>query len=513
MHESRSASIAMLIVALAALIVALATLIVAVTAVIAMLRLTDFVGGVGIQAAVPTPTLTDGLTPTLALTATPTPTPSPNVGISITCPAADGVLPYNAQGAASDPNRSWTYTLGGWIAPTDAVLPPNARLYVIYHRPNHPASPNDWTLAGSGTLFPDGGWMAQGWIGDTAYPPIDGEIIEAAVALMDPANAVDGAVRPNLGDFTAYSFSYPVRLPLKPFAQGDMTCSGPLPPETAASAPETAWQPTAFDAAAWQDLCWVSYGPTHQNPLTSPALIPSSDSILEDLRVLHAAGFDGLITYSAYGDLHTLAEQAGFQGVILGVNLVRMATDRINPQEVEVAIDAAESPIVWGYAIGNEGLHNETYTLDELRAFMQTVAQQTGRPVATNEDVRYYTPELLALGDWIFPGVHPYHVGYTDPAGAAAWTAQQYADLVALAGGRPVFFREVGLPSGGEPDLSPEGQAAYYQALAQTPVFFSYFEAFDQPWKDWSPVEPYWGLFDAQRSPKPVVEFVCPRPS
>ena len=37
-------------------------------------------------------------------------------------------------------------------------------------------------------------------------------------------------------------------------------------------------------------------------------------------------------------------------------------------------------------------------------------------------------------------------------------------------------------------------------------AMFSYFEAFDQPWKNTMPVEPYWGLFDKDRQPKDVTE-------
>ncbi len=37
-------------------------------------------------------------------------------------------------------------------------------------------------------------------------------------------------------------------------------------------------------------------------------------------------------------------------------------------------------------------------------------------------------------------------------------------------------------------------------------MLFAYFEAFDQSWKDHLPIEPHWGLFASDRTPKPVAK-------
>jgi exo-beta-1,3-glucanase (GH17 family) len=57
--------------------------------------------------------------------------------------------------------------------------------------------------------------------------------------------------------------------------------------------------------------------------------------------------------------------------------------------------------------------------------------------------------------------------------------------------------------------MSEANQVAYYRLLNDTPVVYVRFEAFDQPWKNWAPVEPYWGLFHSDRSPKQVVPYAC----
>ena len=58
---------------------------------------------------------------------------------------------------------------------------------------------------------------------------------------------------------------------------------------------------------------------------------------------------------------------------------------------------------------------------------------------------------------------------------------------------------------------------ALQRAFPPTPQrAFAWFAAFDAPWRaaDWHPVpgehpeETHWGLFDAQRRPKPVVEVI-----
>jgi hypothetical protein len=62
----------------------------------------------------------------------------------------------------------------------------------------------------------------------------------------------------------------------------------------------------------------------------------------------------------------------------------------------------------------------------------------------------------------------------------------------------------VGLPTAGDPAgrLSEANQKKYYFKLAKTDVKFVYFEAFDQPWKTHLPIEPHWGIFHADRTPK-----------
>ncbi len=260
-------------------------------------------------------------------------------------------------------------------------------------------------------------------------------------------------------------------------------------------------------------LCWAAYSPTHYNPNTGVS--PSAASIRQDLQTLLAAGFNGIVTYGADGVLGTLvpqiAQEVGFTGMIMGV------WDPTSSTELANAVAAKDYSVVVGYSVGNEGL-NVRYTLAQLEQAMQYLRDQTGKPVTTTEELGDYLPPnplsstLLSLGDWIFPNVHPYFAGILDPAQAVDWTVARYHDFQGLTT-RPVLFKEVGLPSDGDTNniLSEEGQAVYYRLLWNTDVPFVYFEAFDQYWKTALPVEPHWGIFRSDRTPKRALASICGR--
>lgn len=246
-------------------------------------------------------------------------------------------------------------------------------------------------------------------------------------------------------------------------------------------------------------IVWVAYSPPAADP--NEGIEASLDSIRDDLAVLHEAGFTGLVTYSSSGvlgrDLPVLAQSQGFEGLIMGI------WDPLNEEEVAAAEIAAEFSIVMGFCIGNEGLHKR-YEMSDLFEVIQNLRKTTGKPATTTEELEDYLDEdLLNLGDWIFPNVHPYFHSQLEPDMAVEWTQGAYDDFKRRTD-RFVIFKEVGLPTEGdlEGKLSEENQDKYYQELENTNVQFIYFEAFDQPWKTHLPVEPHWGIFFSDRSPK-----------
>lgn len=267
--------------------------------------------------------------------------------------------------------------------------------------------------------------------------------------------------------------------------------------------------PEAISPPEWHasmtQLCWVDYSPTSFVPGAGTS--PSLESVERDLRALRDAYFTGLVTYGGdiVSDLESfvdLADSLGFEGVILGV---------WNPNaenELAVTIAAAKHPIVTAVCVGNEGLWHR-YSVTELQTAIALVKEETGKPVATTEEYPDYEHEdVLNIGDWVFPNVHPYWSGVCAPESAVSFTQEAYRDLCDRTS-RFVFLKEVGLPTAGASCVAESSQAAYYNELALTNVAFVYFEAFDQSWKLHEPVEPFWGIFRQDRTPKPVARVVC----
>jgi exo-beta-1,3-glucanase (GH17 family)/cellulose synthase/poly-beta-1,6-N-acetylglucosamine synthase-like glycosyltransferase len=245
----------------------------------------------------------------------------------------------------------------------------------------------------------------------------------------------------------------------------------------------------------------VTYNPTGEGGERSA--LASPETIRADLAILHAAGFEGLVTYGARGNLASIpaaARAQGFDGtIVMGV------WDPTAADEINAAIDQAAH--VDAYCVGNEGL-GLRYSRRALAATMDTIRAATGRPVTTSERSDAYLGGrhghwLFEEGDFVFPTTHPFWVGVQSPTEAVQWTQSVFWRLRASTS-KQVLLKEVGLPSGGDSCCDEATQAAFYRNLERTDVAFAYFEAFDQPWKGPDPVERHWGLFRADRSPKPA---------
>jgi exo-beta-1,3-glucanase (GH17 family) len=258
---------------------------------------------------------------------------------------------------------------------------------------------------------------------------------------------------------------------------------------------------------AFKESRWIAYSPTGSEPTPS-----STDAITADLKVLKKDGFQGIVTYGCDGlkkEIPRIAREEGIDFVVLGI------WDPTSDEEISNARDVAR--FVDAYCVGNEGVGGEKrYTLAELGRTIEALQQWSGKPVTTSEQIEdYFTiPELRELGDWLFPNVHPYwHKKVAEPD-ASHWTNDQFQKLCAAAPTKIVLCKEVGLPTGSldiETKLPDEkSQLDYYAALKKTETRFVYFEAFDQVWKKNHPVEPFWGLYRSDRTPKLIMGIEPP---
>jgi len=167
---------------------------------------------------------------------------------------------------------------------------------------------------------------------------------------------------------------------------------------------------------------WIAYAPTNFNP--NAGVYPSEESIRKDLELLYRYGFEGIVTYGAdriLGDIPRIAQEAGLSGVIMGIWDIESQEELANAMKAAKYVDA--------YCVGNEGLSSR-YDIDILRAAISRIKKETHKPAATTEQVGYYyKDDLLTVGDWIFPNIHPFLSNVKDPQKAASWIKKYYERL------------------------------------------------------------------------------------
>ncbi|HLD82365.1 MAG TPA: hypothetical protein VI976_00235 [Candidatus Omnitrophota bacterium] len=255
-----------------------------------------------------------------------------------------------------------------------------------------------------------------------------------------------------------------------------------------------------------RNLRWIAYAPTHFDP--TRGIYPSQDSIREDLRLLYAYGFNGIVTYGSertLSEVPRIASEVGFQGVIMGI------WDIENSQEINSAI--SNLAYVDGYCLGNEGL-NSRYDIDALKRAISQLKQLTHKPATTTEQIfDYANDDVLAIGDWIFPNIHPFLAQIKDPEKAAKWIEKHYQRLEKHCPvDKIILFKETGFPTAGDDhDASELKQKEFFLYLEKANINFVYFEAFDQLWKRHLAVEPHWGLFNYARRPKKYISAFSQR--
>jgi exo-beta-1,3-glucanase (GH17 family) len=259
-------------------------------------------------------------------------------------------------------------------------------------------------------------------------------------------------------------------------------------------------------ASALSGNRWIAYAPTAYYPSESPPVLPGRESVRADLEVLRRARFTGLVTYSSQLEvIPSVAETLGFRAMLLGV------WDPLDPGERAQALRMARahSDLIIGLVVGNEGLLSGRYTVESLCKAMREIHAETGKPVTTTEPVDLILSESRIAGcsDFVTVNAHPYFSNHKEPATAVRWTLEAWEAVRSQYPDKVVLFKEVGLPTAGDDGLSEEAQKDYYLRLAQTPVVFCYFEAFDaSPRFKPGLIEQSWGLWKSDRTPKAIVE-------
>lgn len=286
----------------------------------------------------------------------------------------------------------------------------------------------------------------------------------------------------------------------------------------------------ASDEMAWlQNTRFIAYTPSEFRIEAGRPVAASRESIVADL-VLLRRHVNGLITYSSSNGLDQIvdvAQAVGFHAVILGM------WSPTDADEFNRAVRTARAHplLVRAIAVGNEGLFWKRYRWSDVtRVITQLRRELPGVAMTTSEPMASYLGSPQRLGcdqqDFLLPNIHPLFEAWFRPDApqhAAQFVVESSHRLHALCG-KFVLVKETGAPSGPlEQGMSPQSQAALWAELlrrlhAQKNVGLALFEAFDAPWKVAEIArdsgihderERYWGWFDAQRRPKPVVNVLA----
>jgi len=218
-------------------------------------------------------------------------------------------------------------------------------------------------------------------------------------------------------------------------------------------------------------------------------------------------------TYSSTGGVElvpAIASEFGLK-VTLGVWIDK--DEKRNEREIRAAIDLAKRHRnIIGIVVGNETIYRKEKTIPELTELIQRVRRESPVPVTTGEIWSVWAdhPELASAVDYIAAHILPYWEGIAD-GNTVDLTIKFYDRLRSIHPGKRIVIAEFGWPSAGynRRDAVP-GRMTQAQVLRDfvaradaLGIDYNIIEAIDQPWKVFEgSVGPYWGAFDASRSPK-----------
>jgi len=295
------------------------------------------------------------------------------------------------------------------------------------------------------------------------------------------------------------------------------------------------FEPRTFEVEV--DSEWIGnavcYGP-HRDGQRPGGPNPSADQMREDLRLM-LPHWNLLRVYASQGPTETLLEVIRAEQLPMKVMLgawIAADSPEANRQEVEAAIRLANDypETVLAVSVGNEtqiywSAHKSP--ADSLIEHVRRVRAGVSVPVTVADDFNYWNkPESQALAaelDFITMHAHPMWNG-VQLEDAMDWLKEQIEIVETRHPERLIVLGETGwatsVASQGEQAKLIKGkpgeseQKLYYDSLrdwaevSQRTVFV--FEAFDENWKggdDPEEVEKHWGLFNANRSPKPAISL------
>ncbi len=273
-------------------------------------------------------------------------------------------------------------------------------------------------------------------------------------------------------------------------------------------------------ASATHKLQCASYTPfdKDQSPFDQPFKL-RPERMDADLALL-ATRFECIRTYSMTGleGIPALARKHGLK-VMIGAWVNSNPVDTQKEIKALIAAANANPDVVTAVIVGNETLLRKEVTGKQLATLIRQVKSQVKQPVTYADvwDFWLQYPEVAPEVDFLTIHLLPYWED--NPTGidkALAHVAEVHDDFAKRFAPKDILIGETGWPSEGrqrETALpSRVNEARFIRGVVamaeQRGWHYNLIEAFDQPWKRASEgaVGGYWGLFDADRQDKGVLQ-------
>lgn len=244
----------------------------------------------------------------------------------------------------------------------------------------------------------------------------------------------------------------------------------------------------------------------------------------ETLRIIDGEGLDFKVMLGAYIEAEENNPDCPWGGGIYTSEQLKKNRDR-NLRKIHQLIGLGQKypGIIFSLSVGNEACVEWTdhaVPVDQVIHYAQTVKKQSTLPVTFCENYLPWLSRLEPLAAVLdFISIHSYPVWeYKNIDEAMAYTISNFESVQQKYPGKPVVITEAGWATrsngrGILPENASEvNQAIYFRELmhwaGKERILCFYFEAFDEAWKGSShPLEPekHWGLYYADRTPKPVI--------
>lgn len=278
----------------------------------------------------------------------------------------------------------------------------------------------------------------------------------------------------------------------------------------------------AFSAAA-KPFMSLGYSPSRVVTFAELMRGMTPVHIAADLRRI-APLTNGIRTYTTDLGIDAALPAAKALGLKVSVGFGLGSDKALNEAEIArgLKVVAAHAAIIERVYVGNETLQRKELNPSELAGYVRRVRgaiANTAIKVGTGEAWHDWlkAPEVAAESDFIGAHLYPYWDGVPIEA-SVDYVARRFAELRSAYPGKPVIISETGWPSAGPthqaavPSLENQERfiAAFLPRAAKERWDFSFFEAYDQPWKGQEReigVGPHWGLFDGLR-PKVAIAKV-----